>query len=272
MPCKIFIDESGEAGITKVRSETSGGASPYFVLAAAVMPSATAIHAGSVLEEVNEKFSPKKWDHATDLNHSQTVFWARNATNVNLRFFAVISNKSTLGEYAELIKNNPDKFYNKCAVYLLERVGKYLSAKGLASDPPEIIFERRNHDYDAMRRYIGKIKDNPLHEDARFLRIFNPFAIVARGKDEDPLLKYADIAAHSVYQCVNKTPTNFGIPEPRYLDELSRRFGADEKGIILGTGIKCIHNLDQLMLDSDIRSRLHRMRASPMIPNIRQIK
>lgn len=267
MACKIFIDESGEAGITKIRSQTTGGASPYFVLAAAVMPPAAAVHAGSVLRDVNERFSPKNWDHATDLNHSQTVFWARSATEVNLRFFAVISNKSTLGDYAELIRNNPDKFYNKCAVYLLERVGKYLSAKGLTSETPDIIFERRNHDYDAMRRYIGKIKDKPLHEDAKFLRVFNPFAIIARGKDEDPLLKYADIAAHSVYQCVNKTPTNFGIPEPRYLDELSRRFGADEKGNVLGTGIKCIHTLDDLQLDDEIKSRLLRMRASPMIPN-----
>lgn len=267
MVCKIYIDESGEAGIAKVRSGTSGGASPYFVLAAAVMPSAAALHAGSILEEVNERFLPKKWSHATDLNHSQTVFWARSATKVNLRFFAVISNKSTLGDYAELIKNNPDKFYNKCAVYLLERVGKYLSAKGLASETPEIIFERRNHDYGAMRRYIGKIKDNPLNENAKFLRVFNPFAIVARGKDEDPLLKYADIAAHSIYQCVNKTPTNFGIPEPRYMEELSKKFGADEKGIVLGSGIKCIHTLDDLRLDDEIKSRLLGMRARPMIPN-----
>lgn len=267
MACKIFIDESGEAGISKIRSETSGGASPYFVLAAAVMPSAAAIHASSVLKDVNKRFSPKKWGHATDLNHSQTVYWARNSTQVNLRFFAVVSNKSTLGDYAKLIENSPDKFYNKCAVYLLERVGKYLSAKGLATETPDIIFERRNHDYDALRRYIGKIKDNPLHEDARYLSIFNPFAIVARGKDEDPLLKYADIAAYSVYQCVNKAPTNYGIPEPRYLDELSKKFGADENGNILGAGIKCIHSLDQLMLDDEIKSQLLKMRARPMIPN-----
>lgn len=267
MACKIFIDESGEAGIAKVRNEKSGGASPYFVLAAAVMPSAAAVHAASVLKEVNEVFLPKKWSHATDLNHSQTVFWAKSATKVNLRFFAVISNKSTLGDYAELIEKSPDKFYNKCAVYLLERVGKYLSAKRLAHEVPEIIFEQRNHDYDAMRRYIGKIKDNPMNENAKFLRVFNPFAIVSRAKDEDPLLKYADIAAHSVYQCVNKTHTNYGIPEPRYLEELSKRFGADEKGTILGSGIKCIHALDDLKLDTEIKSKLLGMKARPMVPN-----
>ncbi len=123
MVCKVFIDESGEAGIAKVRSDSSSGSSPYFVLAAAVMPRAVTIRAKHVLGETCEKI-PKKWKHATDLNHSQTVYWARAAATVNLRFFAVVSNKSTLNEYSKMIADDPDKFYNKCAVYLLESDSK----------------------------------------------------------------------------------------------------------------------------------------------------
>ncbi|WP_100369075.1 DUF3800 domain-containing protein [Yoonia maricola] len=72
--CHIFIDESGEAGISKVRTDTSHGSSPYFVLAAAVMPQAVRIQAEKTLSAV-ESAIPKKWSHATDLTHSQTVFW-----------------------------------------------------------------------------------------------------------------------------------------------------------------------------------------------------
>lgn len=259
----VYIDESGEAGISKVRTASSSGASPYFVLAAVVMPSAVCISAKSVLAEV-EKEIRKKWNHATDLTHAQTVFWCRSAARNNLRFFATVSNKSTLGAYSETIKNDPDKFYNKCAVYLLERVGKYLLAKGNCVEPPTVIFERRNHDYDAMRRYIGKIKENPIHRDAKYLQVFNPFAITARAKGEETLLKYADLVAHAVYQCTNKTQSNHGIPEPRYLEEISRRFGADERGKIIGNGLKCIHSLEQLELDKDVEDKVRRMKAIPM--------
>lgn len=263
MTCSVYIDESGEAGIAKVRTETSGGASPYFVMAAAVMPRAVRIHANSILDQVIEAI-PKQWAHATDLNHGQTVYWCRAAASVNLRFFAVISNKSTLGDYSQRIKKDPDKFYNKCAVYLLERVGQYLTAKGMVSSPPEVCFEAKNHDYDAMRRYIGKIKERPLHPDARYLKVFNPFAITAKSKAEEPLLRYADIAAHATYQCANKTKNNFRIPEPRYFEELSRKFGADSTGTILNRGLKCIHRLEDLRLDDDVERKLRSLKAEPM--------
>lgn len=264
MICNVYIDESGEAGISQIRNGDVPGASPYFVLAAAVMPAAVTINARKVLREVEAKIV-KKWRHATELNHAQTVYWARTAATVNLRFFAVISNKATLGSYSERIEKDPDKFYNKCAVYLLERVGRYLLAKNMADEPPNIYFESRNHDYDAMRRYIGKIKNNPLHSDATYLRAINPFAITARAKDEEALLKYADLASYAVYQCANKSKSNFQIPEPRYLEEISRRFGVDEKARVVGAGIKCIHTLKDLHLDTDIAQRIERMRGDPMV-------
>ncbi len=136
----------------------------------------------------------------------------------------------------------------------------------MAQEPPDVCFERRNHDYDAMRRYIGKIKETPMHTEAQYLRVFNPFAITARSKDEEPLLKYADLAAHAAYQCVNRAKSNFQIPEPRYLEELAIRFGADEKGNILGTGLKCIHSIQQLELDDDISRKLSGLKAYPLKP------
>lgn len=263
MTCSVYIDESGEAGISRIRTGSAPGASPYFVLAAAVMPNAVRINARSVLSRVEARIT-RKWDHATDLTHSQTVFWARSASQVNLRFFAVISNKATLGTYSDRIARDPDKFYNKCAVYLLERVGKYLIEKGEDRETPEVYFEERNHDYDAMRRYIGKIKDNPMHSDAKYLRLFNPFAISSRTKKQEDLLKYADLASYAVYQCANKSNSNFEIPEPRYLEELSSRFGVDKSGKVIGAGIKCIHSLSSLSLDHDISRRLAQLRGLPM--------
>ncbi len=116
--------------------------------------------------------------------------------------------------------------------------------KGLFDTELEVVFEGRNHNFDALRRYIGKIKDNPINERAKFLTCFNPFSFVERAKNEKDLLKYADLAAHSVFSCVNKTETNFSIPETRYLVELQSRFGADPNGRVLDYGLKCIHSID----------------------------
>lgn len=265
MGCTVFIDESGDAGIEKVRSDGQLGASPYFVMAAAVMPRATKIHAAKVLSAVTSDIQ-RRWKHATDLNHSQTVFFCRKSVAINLRFFAIVSKKATLGDYASDISWDPDKFYNKCAQYLLECVGEYLHGKRMFEDDPDVVFESRNHDFDKLRRYIGKIKDNPIHARARFLQCFNPFGFVERAKDEEPLLKFSDLAAHSVYQCVNKIRSNHYIPEPRYIQELQSRFGADEKGRVLGVGLKCIHSPDQLGLDDDILKAWERLRAKPRIP------
>jgi hypothetical protein len=262
MKCSVFIDESGDLGIKTVRSDGSPGASPYFVMAAAVMPNATAVHARKVLKEIEGKI-PKQWSHATDLNHSQTVFFAREAAKINARYFAVISRKATLGEYATTIDWDPHKFYNKCAHYLLECVGKYLRISGFDREEPDVVFEDRNHNFDTLIRYIGKVKENPQHENATYLAHFNPFGFVTREKKDEDLLKYADLAAHATYQCVNKIEKNFHIPEPRYLSEISSRFGCDAKGIILGTGIKCIQGLDALQLDDDIKRLFSSLRAAP---------
>lgn len=263
MDCTVYIDESGDTGISKVRNrELGAGSSPYFVMSAAVLPRATQIQANRILDKVEIEIK-RTWKHSTDLNHSQRVFLCRAFSTLNARYFAVISNKATLSVYKDMIENAPHKFYNKCAIYLLERVGKYLLAKGI-SLAPRVIFEKRNHDYDALRRYFGKIKNNPQDSQAQWLRVFNPFSFVALPKKDERLLKVADLVANAVYQCVNKSNANFGIPEPRYVLELAARFGADERGRVEGTGLKFIHSIEQLELDREIKDALLKMRALPL--------
>jgi len=269
MKCFVYIDESGDTGLKSVRSEGAPGASPYFVLAAVAMPAAARVHAKSVLSEIEEKM-PKSWRHATELNHMQTVYFCRQAVKLNARFFAIVSHKATLNEYGEDIEWNPHKFYNKCSHYLLERVGAYMVSNGFTSEYPDVVFEDRNHDFDKLMRYHQKIKDNPYHTEAKHISLFNPMAFVTRSKPEEPLLKFADLAAHAVYQCVNKIEKNFFITEPRYYEELSSKFACDDKGIILGSGIKCIHSLDDIKLDPEVRAKFERTRATPRRPIARR--
>lgn len=252
MSFSVYVDESGESGIIKVRSKSEGGASPYFVLGAAVFQPASEIHARRTLAKFKDDIGKKSWKHATDLDHAEKVYFARLLKSLHVRFFAVISNKSTLGEYKSQIAGNSQKFYNKCVLYLLEKVCAYLSQQGASADDIRFILEERNHDYDAMLRYFNKVKDNPIYPESKALCALNPFAISTRKKGEEDLLEIADFVSHAVYQCTNKTDRNFFIPETRYFQELSSRFAADQRGNILGVGLKCIHDLQQLELDNDV--------------------
>lgn len=256
MPFRVYIDESGETGILKVRDGASPGASPYFVVGAVVFQPATGILAKKRLEDFRSSLGKTKWRHATDLDHAEKVYLSRIAGDLNGRYFAVISRKKTLGEYGDQIEYDPQKFYNKCVKYLLELVCSYLKRVGANEDDISVVLERRNHDYDAMLRFLQKVKENPIYKPSKSLDILNVFSITTTAKGDDPLLEFADLVSHAVFQLTNKTPRNFGIPETRYFVELSRRFAVGPRGEILGYGVKCIHNLESLMLDTEIENLL----------------
>ncbi|EBA07721.1 DNA topoisomerase IV subunit B [Sagittula stellata E-37] len=168
----------------------------------------------------------------------------------------MISNKATLKEYKDTINFDSQRFYNKCLKYLLEKVLSYLSDTDYNPNQLRVVLEERNHDYDAMLRYFEKVKKNPLYLQSQVFSGFNPFCITKLKKGQDEAMEVADFVSHAVYQLANKTIANFEIPETRYFTELSSRFAGDHSCNVLGTGIKCIHTLEQLQLDPDVAALL----------------
>lgn len=264
MTCTIYIDESGDTGVRVLRGPNKRGSSEYFTMGAVAVQPATGIAARKLLLRLQDDFKKTRpWKHATDLNHTQKLHFCRELSKLHIRYFGLISRKPTLGEYADRIDHDPHKFYNKCAKYLLEMIGGYLTSVSGKLTEPRIVFEDRNHDFDAMRRYLGKVKENPLHPKSRQLASINPFAIINESKSNEDLLRLADLVSHAIYSCVNKTPDNFEIVEPRYLEELSGRFAASTSGSVLGIGLKCIHSVEDLELDPVIQDRLVGLKATP---------
>ncbi|WP_417677479.1 DUF3800 domain-containing protein [Pseudodonghicola sp.] len=261
MSFTVYVDESGEAGIVKVRDGLKPGASRYFVLGAMVAQDAAKIRAKEVLGEVRKTISKKKWKHATELDHASKVLLAREMSKLHVRYFAVISNKVTLGGYKDFIDADPQKYYNKCLCYLLEKVCSYLARFNVTENDVRVVLEERNHNYDTMLRYLMTVRDKPIYPQSRSLKLLNPFSIVAVKKGEDDCLEFADFVSHAVYLCANKTQNNYFIPEPRYFSEISKRFAGDDRGRILGVGLKCIHDLTSLELDDDIQALFKNSRA-----------
>ena len=236
-------------------------------MAAAVSQPTAEVHAKNALSDVRSRIGKKSWKHATELKHEQKVLMAREFGRLPIRFFAVVSRKATLDSYGKEIDHNAHMFYNKCAKYLLENICRYLAPHLSSPDQLSVYFEEMNHDYDAMRRYLLKVRDNPIYPQSRPLSVMNPFCISTLKKGSNEMMDVADFVAHSIFQCVNQSDGNFGIPEPRYFLELSSRFAGNKNGNPIGVGLKFIKGFDKMGLEPEIERAFRNARVA--LPAVR---
>ena len=139
-----------------------------------------------------------------------------------------------------------------------------MEARNISCDNVVIVFEKANIDYDKMKNLILTCQRNPIHQKTKYLMKINVNQIYVKKKREEPLLQIADLVAHSLYKCVDKSENNFGIVEPRYIRELSSRFfwnPEDDK--IIGAGIFCVHSIKHLELDPDAEEIISNMKSTP---------
>ncbi len=230
-------------------------------LGACLVPNSTSNILRENLKKVAEDINRNAL-HATELNHHQKVYFSRTLSKERVLLFGLISLKQTLGQYRSEIGADSVLFYNKCVQYLLEKVGLFAKLNGIKPDQINIVFEERNHDYSMMIRFLQRCKETPISSEVALLNFIDPYRIQKKSKNDEALLQTADLVAHSLYCCVNKSRSNLHIPETRYLNELRTKFFHDENtGAIIGRGIKPVHNLNSLKLDSDVSRFLYHLNA-----------
>lgn len=201
--------------------------------------------------------------HCSKLKHYQILHFIRQVTKQPMRLFGVISLKDTLGSYKRTISDDSSMYYNKCAQYLLERVGWFMESRKIPPKNLDIVFEKANVDYDKMRNLLSSCQSNPRHAFTKKLRYIDTCNIVVKKKGEEPLLQLADMVAHALYKCVEKPSKNFGIAEPRYLRELGPSFfGHPETQAVVGAGLYCVHSTRDLKLDTEVEETFNSLIAS----------
>ena len=117
----FYIDESGDAGTSQVRSDAEGGASPYMTLGGVLVRDNDEQRLKQFLTDMKSRLGIKTL-HCADMNHNRKVYYARNAATQHIVCFGVISFKQTLEGYKEDIGDEYWRYYHKCAQYLLERL------------------------------------------------------------------------------------------------------------------------------------------------------
>lgn len=145
----FFVDESGQSGIKKIRTTSSGGASRYMTLGGALVPNSKLSEYRNVLSKLASEFSKPEL-HCSKLNHNQIVRFAQEASKLKVLLFGVISLKETLGGYRQDIDSDDKRYYNKCAQYLLEKLGQAMEELGIGASQLSIAFEDGNFEYQQL--------------------------------------------------------------------------------------------------------------------------
>ncbi|MEP1611605.1 MAG: DUF3800 domain-containing protein [Roseobacter sp.] len=250
----LFVDESGDQDLERYRTEPGEfGSDPYLVFGAALVPTSSLEDFRGELQEILKTIESRAL-HCTDISHLKRAYFARKVAGMQVLLFGVVSKKDTVGEYQKKIEgdNKRQDYYNKCAVYLLERVGHFMSIHNYSSEQLSVVFEKKNHNYQRLRNFVRTIRKTPYDSRARFLERVDPLSIRAEGKKDEILLSLADLTAFSIYQSITETNSNFRLPEQRYLRELKDKFWKDpENGQVAEHGLKYITGLEKMRLQGD---------------------
>ena len=255
----FYIDESGDSNTTKVRTEGTGGATPYMVLGGALVKDKDNELIKSELEDIKKTIN--KSLHCAQLNHLQTRYFAKSITRLDVVLFGLISDKGTInkpsrnGVYSEQIGEDFWKYYHKCTVYLLEKLCHYMKENNISRDQINIVIEDSNSfKLQKFKNYIPTILHQPSWKEYKILNLIETNNIAVADKDEK-LLQLADIVAYSLFRCVDNNKSYYGIYETAYLNDLKNKFyHCSDTAKIVSKGIKPIHSLDELKLSDDVKN------------------
>ena len=252
----LFVDESGHVDIERfIDEDRPRGSSPFLTFGAALVPNSKLTEYREVLANLKAELSVGQL-HATEMNHLKTAYFCRKVAELRIQLFGVVSKKATLGDYVDKISDlkNTEAYYNKCAGYLLERVGHWMSSHDISDDQVDFLFEEKRHDYKQMRNYMRSLIATPFDNRATYLRRINPDRIRPISKKDEVLLSLADLTAHALYQSITKSESNFGLPEFRYMRELRGKFWSEPRsGKIANFGLKYIKYTD-MNLEDEVKS------------------
>ena len=263
----LYIDESGDTGIAKVRSATSSGSSPHMTLGAVLVENADKENLLKVLNDIQNTIGRKEL-HCNTMKHFQKVYYAKTIAQQKIVCFGVISYKQTLGSYSQSIDHDNTKYFNKCAQYLLENVGEFLEEISINKDDLSVVFEEGHHRYGKFRKFFQICQRNPHHPRTRLLQNIDYKKITDAPKSSDLLLAIADLVAHAIFQIVNRIDRNYHLSETRYLKELHKRFycNATDQNIC-PKGLKPIHSLDEIGLNEDDEILISQLKGDLLLPD-----
>lgn len=253
MSYTLYIDESGDEGIQE--AQIKRGASPLFFLGAYLIHESEKNNVRSILAAHQKKLRKENFIHFNQLKHEQKIFLCRGISDLPIRAFGLISDKSELDRngYRKQASKRHGDFYNTNVKYLLENVCEYCIKNDL--EISKIVFEKQDgKNYERLKNFIRLCQQNPKHPRSEFLKHIVAGNIIALTKLEEPLLQISDAIASSFNRmCI---PNHLNICEPRYVDEFKNVIVSDSLDQVLNTGVKIVPNFGALSANENVKTHI----------------
>jgi len=221
----IAIDESGTPNIENIKQETN-----HFCLGAAVY---NYDKYDVITEEINK--IKTEVNHDKEIIHFREIKSRKKKQEISkligemdskIYLFGIISNKDTLGEYRRFIDNNHKKYYNKCLMYLFERIGELigkLKYKNINVEIENIAIEESICNLNMAKSYLNACKKTPHRKETENLRNFDFGKLETVKKSHNSILQLSDFMASSVRACINGGIIE-GTGTPRYIYWMRKKY------------------------------------------------
>lgn len=258
-----YIDEAGDEGFGKLRSDIPNAQSRWFSIGACVVSDQNDRLIPAWRDEIMNQFKNKKTRdlHFRDLNHDQRVHAAAIISQKPIGACVVSSNKITILDAEELdIFKRKQHLYNYLTRFLLERITvtcKHKAERQGARARLSVVFSRRKGtDYAQMHEYLCFMRDGK--EKMRPVRsidwtVLNPDDIAVENHKVRAGLQIADLFTSAVWKALE--PNGFGRCEDRYAKELASRL-LSYRGSMLNCGLTIIPPYSKCPMSHEQRSFL----------------
>lgn len=273
-----YIDEAGDEGLGKLRTERCGGQSRWLALGAILVSKQNDRFLPQWRDEALQIFENKKRDlHFNKLKHEQKVALTRVLAEKPFGISVICSDKIEITNLrADLYAKFKEKghLYNYLTRFLLERLTTACANKARQSGAQaqlEVTFSRRGGtDYSVMRDYLFLMRDG--REKLRPVRsvdwsVLNPENIKVENHSKRAGLQLADVVTSATYAGLE--PNLYGDVETRYSCSFARRF-LKENNSLSNCGITIVpRKSDQKDIPASLITKLEKC-AGPRSPDPRR--
>lgn len=248
---KVYIDESGDDGMSKFRRPGSGGgASNWLAVGACIVRASRDLELVSLRDQIKQECrpnTPRRDIHFKDFNHGQKRRACQIISGQPLRFSCVLGLKNTSDAQPFVGKN---QLYFYLTRYLIERVSWLCRDKRRSVQEGDgrakITFSRRGGlSYDGFKSYLKLLKER--NETEIHWPVIDIDAVDAQDHSRVAALQIADCGVSAITAAIE--PDLYGNIEASYLQELASNI-YNRNGNYLSYGLKTLPPLDKANLTS----------------------
>ncbi|MFS4438228.1 DUF3800 domain-containing protein [Paracoccaceae bacterium GXU_MW_L88] len=245
----VYIDESGDDGLSKFRQPGGkGGASHWLVIGACIVRASRDLELVELRDKIRAECKPKSKRrdiHFKDMTHSQKRRSCQIIGGSPLRFSCVLGYKNT-PEASTFTEKNQLYFY--LTRFLIERVSwfcrDYRPIVKEGDGRAKIVFSRRGGlSYDGFKEYLERLKKDQncrIHWPA-----IDISAVDAQDHSKLAALQIADFGVSAIASAIE--PDLYGNVEDKYINEISKNI-YQRHGNYMSYGLKFLPDIDSVSL------------------------